>query len=202
MTVLSIGEILWDLFPEGAHLGGAPFNFAACCAKLGHEALFLSAVGEDEWRTPALEGIRAAAVSTEFVQRTAQAPTGRVLVKFDEKGQPDYTIERPAAYDFIKTDGPVMAALIACSPGLIYFGTLSQIYHNNKGAVETVVRAFPKATKFYDVNLRSNSFSCDLFATPIPGSELSEVQRRRDGNDSKAFWNKGDESRTLLPRVR
>jgi fructokinase len=190
MTVLSIGEILWDLFPEGAHLGGAPFNFAACCAKLGHETLFLSAVGEDEWGTPALEGIRAAAVSTEFVQRTAQAPTGRVLVKFDEKGQPDYTIERPAAYDFIKTDGPVMAALIACSPGLIYFGTLSQIYHNNKGAVETVVRAFPKATKFYDVNLRSNSFSCDLLQQLFPAANLVKFNEEETATIQKLFGTK------------
>src|ERR1019366_794024 len=28
MTILSIGEILWDVFPDTARLGGAPFNFA------------------------------------------------------------------------------------------------------------------------------------------------------------------------------
>jgi fructokinase len=47
MTILSIGEVLWDIFPSGAHLGGAPFNFAASCARLGHHAVFLTAVGDD-----------------------------------------------------------------------------------------------------------------------------------------------------------
>ena len=172
MTVLSIGEILWDIFPEGAHLGGAPFNFAASCAKLGHESLFLSAVGEDEWGTRALEGVRAAAVSAQFMQHTAQAPTGMVHVKFDHTGQPDYTIQRPAAYDFLKTDEPVIAALGARPPSLIYFGTLSQIYNNNKSAVETVVRSFPQAIKFYDVNLRRDSFNPNLLQELFPVANL------------------------------
>ena len=84
MTVLSIGELLWDLFPEGAHLGGAPFNFAASCARLGNTALFLSAVGNDDWGAKALAGVAAAGVSTEFVQRTTNAPTGAVNVVFDK----------------------------------------------------------------------------------------------------------------------
>ena len=85
MTVLSIGELLWDVFPDQSHLGGAPFNFAASCARLGHNALFLSAVGHDDWGARAFAGVSAAAVSTEFIQRTNQSPTGMVHVKFDQK---------------------------------------------------------------------------------------------------------------------
>ena len=29
MRIVSIGEILWDVFPNGEHLGGAAFNFSA-----------------------------------------------------------------------------------------------------------------------------------------------------------------------------
>ena len=33
--ILAIGEILWDLFPAGKQLGGAPANFAWHAAQLG-----------------------------------------------------------------------------------------------------------------------------------------------------------------------
>ena len=37
--ILSIGEILYDMFPEGRRLGGAPFNFAYHLKKLGYSVL-------------------------------------------------------------------------------------------------------------------------------------------------------------------
>ena len=175
MTILSIGELLWDLFPTEAHLGGAPFNFAASCARLGHTALFLSAVGADDWGKKALAGVAAAGVSAEFVQQTTQAPTGAVNVVFDNEGQPDYTIQRPAAYDFLKTDAHLMSALAERPPNVIYFGTLSQLYENNCDAVSTIVRAFPKALKFYDVNLRRDSYRLDLFEKLFPVANVLKV---------------------------
>ena len=175
MTILSIGEVLWDLFPTEAHLGGAPFNFAASCARLGHTALFLSAVGEDEWGKKALEGMAAAGVSMEFVQHTTQAATGAVNVVFDKDGQPDYTIQRPAAYDFLTTDAGVMDALTERAPSLIYFGTLSQLYPNNCHAVSAIVAAFPTALKFYDVNLRRDSYRLDLFEKLFPAANVLKV---------------------------
>ena len=30
-TVIGIGEVLWDVFPEGRQLGGAPLNFTCHC---------------------------------------------------------------------------------------------------------------------------------------------------------------------------
>ena len=35
--VVGIGEILWDLLPDGKHLGGAPANFAYITSLLGDE---------------------------------------------------------------------------------------------------------------------------------------------------------------------
>ena len=45
--VIGLGEILWDVFPSGKKLGGAPANFAYHAAQLGHDALVVSAVGYD-----------------------------------------------------------------------------------------------------------------------------------------------------------
>lgn len=45
--VVGLGEVLWDVFPRGKRLGGAPANFAYHAGQFGHEALVVSAVGMD-----------------------------------------------------------------------------------------------------------------------------------------------------------
>ena len=34
MKILSFGEIIWDIYSDKKCIGGAPFNFAAHCARL------------------------------------------------------------------------------------------------------------------------------------------------------------------------
>jgi len=34
-TTVGLGELLWDIFPEGRQLGGAPANFAYMTSLLG-----------------------------------------------------------------------------------------------------------------------------------------------------------------------
>ena len=46
--VVGLGELLWDLLPEGARLGGAPANFAVMAGRLGDRAVVASRVGADE----------------------------------------------------------------------------------------------------------------------------------------------------------
>ena len=47
MRIISIGEILWDVYEDEEHIGGAPFNFSVHVNSLGHEVYFISAVGVD-----------------------------------------------------------------------------------------------------------------------------------------------------------
>ena len=46
--VIGIGEILWDILPDGKVLGGAPANFAYHARQLGAEGIAISAIGDDE----------------------------------------------------------------------------------------------------------------------------------------------------------
>src|SRR5205085_9542713 len=47
--IVGIGELLWDVYPDGRKVaGGAPFNFAFHCRQLGHDAVIVSRVGDDE----------------------------------------------------------------------------------------------------------------------------------------------------------
>src|SRR4051812_24438780 len=124
MTVISIGEILWDVYPDRARLGGATFNFAVNIHRLGHRSIFLSAVADDELGAVALQQAAAWGLDTSFIQLTGGAPTGQVSVRLDTSGEPDFVIHRPAAYDFLRVDAALLARVVATQCDWIYFGTL------------------------------------------------------------------------------
>jgi fructokinase len=162
MTILSIGEILWDVYPDSRRLGGAPFNFAAHAHRLGHRVLFLSAVGDDESGAAAREQAAELGLDTEFIQVAPGKATGHVTVRLDTGGQPDYTIHRPAAYDFLKLDDAQLARLAALQPGWLYFGTLHQMHAGAHRELRRLVEALPETRRFYDVNLRRASYTPEL----------------------------------------
>ena len=47
MKVTSFGEVLWDDFPNGKVLGGAPLNVAVRLQSLGIDAAIISRRGDD-----------------------------------------------------------------------------------------------------------------------------------------------------------
>lgn len=47
LRIVSFGEVLFDIFDDGARLGGAPLNLAVHLHRLGAEPLLVSAVGQD-----------------------------------------------------------------------------------------------------------------------------------------------------------
>src|SRR5580693_3749623 len=99
--ILGIGELLWDMLPQGPRLGGAPANFAVMAGRLGNRAAILSRVGRDELGRDAMERLGAMPVETGFVQIDPAHETGRVTVSF-MGGEPQYTIHEPAAWDFLE----------------------------------------------------------------------------------------------------
>lgn len=158
MRIIGIGEILWDVIGEAEHLGGAPFNFAAHARRLGHEVLFVSAVGDDERGGRALARAAELGLSTEFVRRVAGQPTGFVTVRVDAAGQPDFTIHRPAAYDCVELGERELRQLAEFRPDWIYYGTLHQMDPRARAAT----RKIAGARRFYDINLRKGSYTPEL----------------------------------------
>ena len=47
MLVVGIGELLWDMLPDGRKVGGAPANFSYHAVGQGAEGITVSAVGTD-----------------------------------------------------------------------------------------------------------------------------------------------------------
>jgi fructokinase len=165
MKIISLGEVLWDILPSAEHLGGAPFNFAWNAHNLGHEVCFVSAVGNDRRGDRTLEQMSEAGLSTRFLRRISDHPTGTVTVEMDSLGLPQYTIHRPAAYDFPALSQADFDALLKPAPNWIYFGTLQQMSAPAHDFTLKLLAAAPSAKLFYDINLRADCFTPELVCT-------------------------------------
>jgi len=162
MNIISIGEVLWDVFEDTEHLGGAAFNFAVHAKTLGHSVSFISAIGEDSRGRRILEKMETMGLPTRFVCQVKDHPTGVVSVSLDTSGQPHFTIHRPAAYDFPHLSEADLQELSSSQPDWIYFGTLFQMSPKTKALTLKVIETNPKARCFYDVNLRENCYEAAL----------------------------------------
>lgn len=154
MKLISFGEIIWDVFSDGATLGGAPLNLAAHAALLGIEAHIASAVGNDELGARSVREINRLGLSTDTISVTDKAPTGRCTVTLDGGGVPSYEIDKVSAYDFIDAAHPISADVIC-------FGTLALRYESNMKALEKMLRTGNFSEVFCDLNIRPPFYSKD-----------------------------------------
>jgi fructokinase len=69
--VAGIGELLWDMLPQGKQLGGAPCNFAYHAFQAGCEAFVISAVGKDKLGDEILTRFDELNLDKNFVQQTS-----------------------------------------------------------------------------------------------------------------------------------
>lgn len=162
MRLLSIGEILWDVFPDRELLGGAPLNFSANSARLGNWVALLSAVGDDDRGRRARESAVTLGVETKFLQTVASRPTGVALVTTSPEGEPRFEILRPAAFDSIDLSSEALSSLKLHEPDWLYFGTLFQTDARVEQMTRNLVESLPSARCFYDLNLRPGSWNLPL----------------------------------------
>lgn len=162
MRLLSIGEILWDVFGKSEILGGAPLNFSVAAQKLGHQVALVTAVGDDRRGRRALDSMRAFGLSADFVQVLAGKNTGTAQVTMDDAGNASYFIERPAAFDPIQLDNARLSAIQALRPAWLYFGTLAQTNPASEEMLHRILGRLPGVQCFYDMNLREGHWNLPL----------------------------------------
>jgi fructokinase len=180
MRVISLGEVLWDVFPDKEFLGGAPLNFSANMQRLGNSVLLLTAVGDDTRGGRAVAQMSAMGLSTEFIQIVTERPTGAAVVVTDHTGSASYVIERPAAFDCVRIEPPILARLQQFDPQWIYFGTLTQTDSRSFNALAEIVRHCSDAKRLYDMNLRTGHWNFALV------EDLSRIATVLKLNDAEA----------------
>lgn len=150
--IISSGELLWDILPSGARLGGTATNFAAFSARLGNRAALASSLGDDAYGRATRPLLEKANLDLSLLQQSDR-PTGTVDVTFSAEQQPVYIIHTEVAWDYIElTDEIVKAAQAADA---VCFGTLGQRHEVSRATIRGMVEATsPRCARVFDVNLR------------------------------------------------
>jgi fructokinase len=170
-----MGELLWDLLPEGAFLGGAPANFAVMAGRLGNRAVLLSRIGRDELGRKAVERLGPLAACVRFLQVDPAHETGRVTVAF-EGGEPHYTIHQPAAWDFLELTDEWLE--LAERADALCFGSLAQRSRESRQTIQALAARTPAScVRVFDVNLRAPFYSSEVIRESL---ELAMVLKMND----------------------
>ncbi len=173
--VLGLGELLWDVLPEGPRLGGAPANFSVMAGRLGNHAVLLSRIGRDDLGRMALDRLEPLPVDIGFVETDPEHETGRVTVCF-EAGQPHYTIHQPAAWDSLELSDEWVR--LAERADAICFGSLAQRSLESRQTIQTLAaQTSSKCVRVFDVNLRAPFYSGEVIQESL---ELATVMKMND----------------------
>jgi fructokinase len=171
--VVGIGELLWDVLPEGQKLGGAPANFAYITQMLGGHGEVASRLGNDPLGDEALAQLAAKGLDTQYVQRDSEHPTSTVDVHL-EGGQPSYQIHEAVAWDFMEWT-PQWREL-AWSADAVCFGSLAQRSATSRATIrEFLAGTREEAVRIFDVNLRQHYFSAEVLAESIRLADLVKL---------------------------
>lgn len=156
--VVGIGELLWDLFPEGKRLGGAPLNFCYHAQQLGAEGYPVSAIGGDDLGIEIRDVLNEKGMSDVFVAEDTDRPTGTVGIVLDGQGKPTYEIHEGVAWDALPMSGKLKS--LAQKTDAVCFGSLAQRNPLSRSTIQTFLRAMrPDALRIFDVNLRQKFYS-------------------------------------------
>lgn len=183
--IVGIGEILWDMLPEGRRLGGAPANFAYHVSQFGLNSVAVSAVGRDEAGDAVIRELntRTTEEGNALQQPTFRTmisrvdfPTGTVSINLDSAGVPQYDIHMPAAWDNI----PFTPGLkeLAAQTRAVCFGTLARRSPVSHRTISDFVDAVPRGDgqwRILDINLRQHFYTRDIILHALEQCNILKI---------------------------
>ena len=174
--IVGLGEVLWDLLPKGACLGGAPANFAYITTLMGDQGIVASRVGEDSRGIDALRRMEELGLDIDHVQTDRECPTGVVNIELDAKGQAKYEFVQPVAWDRLEWNEDWQQ--LAKQADAVCFGSLAQRSEKSRTTIRKFLAASSANTlKVFDVNLRQSYYSEDILAESM---RLADIVKLND----------------------
>ena len=176
-TIISLGEVLWDLFPDGQRFGGAPANFACHAAVQDADVTMLSAVGDDQYGRDAIRFLSAYGIDVSLMQVISETPTGTVGVEVDADGKPTFVIHQGSAWDRIIWNDALASRITTVDA--VSFGTLGQRSAVSRATIRrTVKAALAKGIpRVLDINLRPPFFDAEMIRDSV---QLASILKLSD----------------------
>lgn len=173
-VMIGLGEILWDILPEGKVLGGAPSNFAYHASALGNDGITASRIGRDKLGLEIIDALKLNGLEIKYIQQDQTLPTSTVEVELAADGQPKFTIKENVAWDNLQFT-PTFREL-AQSADVICFGSLAQRSPNSRAAIKRFLSAAPKhAIKIFDINIRQHYYTDHIIKESLALSQVLKL---------------------------
>ena len=172
--VVGLGEVLWDVLPEGKKLGGAPANFAYHAGQLlgMGNTIAISALGEDKLAEETIEALKDHGLN--YMMPRVKYPTGTVQVTLSGDGIPAYEIKENVAWD--NSPYTVEMAEIAKNCRAVCFGSLAQRYVTSWATIRQFLDDTPAdCLKIFDINLRQQFYSKDVIEESLRRCNILKI---------------------------
>ncbi|WP_231459010.1 MULTISPECIES: carbohydrate kinase [unclassified Pedobacter] len=195
-TVTSIGEILWDVFPERRNAGGSSMNVALNLHKQGIESKFISAIGKDQLGEELINFLSNQHFPTDLIQ-TSNLPTSTVEVKLDETQQATYNIVKPVAWDAIQLTFDVLNA-VQNADAFVYCSLTCRDETSRKTVLSLLEVA---KTKIFDINLRAPFFEKELIGQLLTKADILKINEEEIVWVKEAFGLTGNSNEQLLKQL-
>lgn len=170
--IVGIGEILWDVFPQGKVLGGAPANFAYHVSQFGLDGIAVSAIGKDSLGDEIRDNLKDKQLKT--VIENVDFPTGTVQVTLDDNGIPQYEICENVAWDNIPMTDQLKK--LALETETVCFGSLAQRNNVSYNTINLFLDNLPKDSLIvFDINLRQHFYTRDLIENSLNKANILKI---------------------------
>lgn len=172
--VVGIGEVLWDVLPDGKKIGGAPANFAYHVSQFGLNSRIVSAIGDDKLGAEIEQDFSAKGLKGA-IEKVAY-PTGTVQVELDEGGIPNYNIKENVAWDNI-TFTPTLLNLDQHTCAVSY-GSLAQRSIVSRETIHAFLNAMPDnedVYKIFDINLRQGFYTKEIICDSLKKCNVLKI---------------------------
>jgi len=173
-VVIGVGEVHWDVLPEGRQLGGAPANFVYHAQALGAKGVLTSSVGQDAAGHELLRSMSDVGLNIGVVHLDSARPTAEAQVILDNHGSPTYVMPELAAWDYLpfRTE----CAKLAAKADAICFGTIASRNSHSRDCIRKFLQsAMPGCLRVLDVNLRQQHFSRELVQDLLEHAEVLKL---------------------------
>jgi fructokinase len=153
VSIWVCGEVLIDILPTGAVVGGGPANTAKALARLGYEVDFIDGISTDAYGVSAKKELSRDGVGLGL-SLTSDKPTCTATVSLDSKGSASYEflIDGTATFDFNSSWLPDPERL---KPSVLHIGTLVTIIEPGASVLfDWVVKVGEFAPIVFDPNIR------------------------------------------------
>ena len=170
--IIGLGEILWDMLPQGIVLGGAPANFAYHTTQFGFDGIAVSAIGDDVLGEEIVRNLNEKKLN--HLLETVGFPTGTVQVLLDAEGVPQYKICENVAWDNIPFSSKT--AELATNCVAVCFGSLAQRNEVSRTTILKFLDLVPfDSLKIFDINLRQHFYTKEIVHNSLLKSDILKI---------------------------